>query len=972
LTAVDPTRIVAILLGASQWPAASELDSEVFLRSKRRFEKYLLDPAGLAIASAQRLDLFDRDHSTSRIYEEIGSFLRSPAAANASDLVLYFVGHGDFAGDQREYALLVRCSNPAQLETTTLKAGDLASIIRKNAPHLHQHLLIDACFAAAAQEAFYGPAVSSSAIHALREQRVEMLCSSGMVLSRAPRNEECTPFSNAILDVLMLGSEGAESGLSLKTVGSLAEYRIRDTFGDKAAIPRFFPEGADSDALRRPLFPNTVSNIQWCAVLAESAQGAAKTHPLRQLANTMRTGFGKEIFEAGGNRRLWTPRFVEAGATLASLGDLQEAIRIICRSEIAIFDLTNYEPAVMLLLGIRSVVRRGITVCVASHSPSEDGRESPFYFKDIKLLPFGTGTAKPELSIKDRIAEGLRQLQDAPIQYLDLPSFDSIRQLWPDEKYRQSLRYFDQCLVLCSYSDDYRKNAWPNISRYLGYAIQNRRANDETAPQASASADAKVIRSIDMTSPQLVSHALFDAIRRTEFCVVDLSESRPNVLFELGVRLASSDLDPVCIIESTASENQSKGNLQLSGQWRDLLKLFAVHEYSREDTSENPVDPFINILKAHLEIRERRYLDTPWGSGGRLRPGSIYTSVWQYINPEHEPVATSVSKYLAETERLYHVSDSKGRSPFIYPNTHALTTRAEKHGRECIVAALLYLQHRHGEAKLLENPLLRQEYLELAYRVAGTLLESAEESDKQFGKNIAEFAGKLRIDTPDVFDEVALTLEKVKVFRQLEQFDKAQQALAPSIIGLEGALETDQRKADLEAFEIERRNRIAAKLSNCYGIRGGLLRRSGDLKDSLSSYRRGREIEQDARYGISDSYNLVNELVLQILTERHESIGSMKTRILDAISIVSRQVAGDRHDQWWAWADLGMLNILALRLNEAEIAYRRYWATGARDTDFASSRSTLEQIRDVLPVTAKDIHDAIDTMLPKILQMKPS
>jgi hypothetical protein len=87
---------------------------------------------------------------------------------------------------------------------------------------------------------------------------------------------------------------------------------------------------------------------------------------------------------------------------------------------------------------------------------------------------------------------------------------------------------------------------------------------------------------------------------------------------------------------------------------------------------------------------------------------------------------------------------------------------------------------------------------------------------------------------------------------------------------------------------------------------------------------------------------------------------------------VSRQVAGDRHDQWWAWADFGMLNILALRLDEAELAYKRYWSTGARDVDFASSRSTLEQIRDVLTVRAPDIYDAIETMLPKISQMKPS
>jgi hypothetical protein len=971
LGAVDPTEIVAILLGASEWPASSDLNSQVFARSKRRFDRYLLDPAGLGISADRRLDLFDSASSSTQIYEEIGKFLREKAS-NAKDLIVYFVGHGDFAGDQRDYVLLVQCSDPAKLPITTLRASDLATVIRGNAAHVRQHLLIDACFAAAAQEGFYGSAVSS-ALRTLREERVEMLCSSGMVLSIAPKNEECTPFSNAILDVLMLGAEEAESDFTLNSVGRLAELRIRETFGDKAAIPKFFPENVANPVAATPLFPNTASSIQWCAVLAESTQRGPGTHPLRQLANTMRTGFAKEISAAAGDRRLSAPRYIEAASTLATVSDLQEAIRVVCRSEVAVFDLTNYEPAVMLLLGIRSVARRGITVCVASASASVDVRESPFYFKDIRLVPYGNDISEPEVPIKTRICEGLRQLREAPVQYLDLPSFDSIRELWPDEKDRQSVRYFKRCLVLCSYSEDYKKNAWPDVSRYLRTAIRSRKTADETISKADVAVDPSVMRSIDMTSPRLVSHELFNAIRHTEFCIVDLSEWRANVLFELGVRLASSDLDPICIIGTGDDDKDVPPKPPSSQQRQHLLKLFAAHVYLRNDNSDQPATPFIRMLESHLEIRQLLYADKPWGSDGSLPPGSIYKTVWQYITPQYEPVASSVSKYLSDTERLYHVSDSKGRSPFIYPKTHPLAVKAEEHGRECVVAALLYLRYRHGTKKLREKDSpLGAEYRDLAYRVAGALLQSSNDNDKALGRRIVALASQLRGPATDVLGEAALTLEKVKVYRQLERFGEALRILEPTIVELQIELNRLNKKGSLENFEADRRNRVAATLSNCCGIRGGLYRRTGDLAKSLSSYVDGRTIEQTALYGISDSYNLVNALVLEILTlPKNAPFDSIITSAEAARSKVSDQVQADRHDQWWAWADLGMLHILSRHSGDAEAAYKRFWAAGARQSDFESSRSTLEQIRNVDAVP-EDIKTEIDEMLRRIPDLKPS
>jgi hypothetical protein len=354
-------------------------------------------------------------------------------------------------------------------------------------------------------------------------------------------------------------------------------------------------------------------------------------------------------------------------------------------------------------------------------------------------------------------------------------------------------------------------------------------------------------------------------------------------------------------------------------------------------------------------------------------PGSIYKTVWQYITSQYEPVASSVSKYLSDTERLYHVSDSKGRSPFIYPKTHPLALKAEEHGRECVVAALLYLQYRHGEEKLRQKDSpLGAEYRDLAYRVAGALLQSSKDNDRALGRDIVALASQLRGAATDVFGEAAITLEKVKVCRQLEQFAQALEILAPTIVALQFELDALNKKGSLETFEADRRNRLAATLSNCCGIRGGLYRRTGALADSLSSYADGCKIEQDPRYGISDSYNLVNALVLEILTlPKNAAFNSIITRVEEARSIVSKQVEADRHDQWWAWADLGMLHILSRHSGDADAAYKRFWAAGARQSDFESSRSTLEQIRNVDAVP-EDIKQEIEEMLRRIPELKPS
>ena len=57
------------------------------------------------------------------------------------------------------------------------------------------------------------------------------------------------------------------------------------------------------------------------------------------------------------------------------------------------------------------------------------------------------------------------------------------------------------------------------------------------------------LRTLDLQSPRLVGQALYEQVRWSSWCVVDWTEWRPNVFFELGVRLACSERDPLSIIQ---------------------------------------------------------------------------------------------------------------------------------------------------------------------------------------------------------------------------------------------------------------------------------------------------------------------------------------------------------------------------------------------------------------------------------------
>src|SRR5690242_2633214 len=104
---------LVVVLGASAWPYSPGFQpSQAFVHAAQGFKYYILDPQGFGLPTPNLLDLFDAPLSASDQLELLGFFLEQRAqalkAANqaARDVVVYFVGHGGFAGSSADFYLL--------------------------------------------------------------------------------------------------------------------------------------------------------------------------------------------------------------------------------------------------------------------------------------------------------------------------------------------------------------------------------------------------------------------------------------------------------------------------------------------------------------------------------------------------------------------------------------------------------------------------------------------------------------------------------------------------------------------------------------------------------------------------------------------------------------------------------------------------------------------------------------------------
>ena len=296
-----------------------------------------------------------------------------------------------------------------------------------------------------------------------------------------------------------------------------------------------------------------------------------------------------------------------------------------------IVDVTCEQPAVMLLLGIRAVVRRGVTITITTEELTESKLSKlPFNIQETKIISLATKrnrlTAKkqvPKDQIIDAISAGISQSKKL-LNYLDLPAYEAVRGSRPSEASMVNgvpspLNTF---LLLCSFHKDY-DNHWDYL--FKGVDQEALLTLDESL---------KPVSMLDISSPRLVGQALYEHIRWSRYCLVDWTKWSANVFFELGVRLACSNNGAICMIEESEvnrafddhdrkllkkeqpcsclieDTKRIKNRLALSVVQREqLIQLFQPTWYTKEDFDKEPINTK-PIREAFANFRNNRHEET--------------------------------------------------------------------------------------------------------------------------------------------------------------------------------------------------------------------------------------------------------------------------------------------------------------------------------------------------------------------------
>ena len=349
-------------------------------------------------------------------------------------------------------------------------------------------------------------------------------------------------------------------------------------------------------------------------------------------------------------------------------------IRALCDAPIAIFDGTVEHPYLMFLLGIRSVVRRGVTVVVhIGDLNAVAWQKMAFNLRELSLVtaPERSGLSL-ESAVRETIVEGLKLYARHPFQYSDLPAFMPTRNLGGGEEDFLPRRGEDQVLVLCPFDDVYTKNCWPEIQR----ALRTRWTPDDDKGLGPAR------RVIDLRSPELVGRRLFDAIRRDDECIADQTQNKANVFFELGARMVTNKKGARvvrCVDELWGHPSQGILDQKIAADnFSQLDKLIGVKQYSVQRGTNQSVS-------------EALCLQSDW-PGGTVTPAYAYTIAQDSVSLPQEGGGQPVESLLWNVmEETIGRNRSQKIYPVLYANENsAIQTQARHFAFDALLAYILF------------------------------------------------------------------------------------------------------------------------------------------------------------------------------------------------------------------------------------------------------------------------------------------
>lgn len=216
----------------------------------------------------------------------------------------------------------------------------------------------------------------------------------------------------------------------------------------------------------------------------------------------------------------------EVNTALRSREEYDRTVAMLCRAEIAVVDVTGFEPGIMLFLGIRAAARRGVTLVTINHPlDTKEWSTLPFNLKELYPVSVFPTTkdvnsdAHPTRAVGAILGRALAER--AGPHYHDLPAWEAVRHA------AEPAGATPAALWLCSFSPGYQL-----CESYI------------TQGWVQVFGAQRLERTTEIASPQLVTRRLYGAIRHGSLCLVDWTFWSRNVFFELGVRLAVSPWAP--------------------------------------------------------------------------------------------------------------------------------------------------------------------------------------------------------------------------------------------------------------------------------------------------------------------------------------------------------------------------------------------------------------------------------------------
>ena len=174
---------------------------------------------------------------------------------------------------------------------------------------------------------------------------------------------------------------------------------------------------------------------------------------------------------------------------------------------------------------------------------------------------------------------------------------------------------------------------------------------------------------------------------------------------------------------------------------------------------------------------------------------------------------------------------------------------------------------------------------------------------------------------------------------------------SPLVAGLEAAPRASKPMRD-----------VATQLADLLGMLGGNYRRLGQRDQAQACFERGSQLEASPLFEVMSSYNLVNAITLPIESDS-QALMAQREKLARAVAAIEKQVAGERRNDRWAWADLAQCQLLLDRLDDALRSYARVRSLGDDDT-FTSVIRVLERLREAVPALEARVEAAVKVLRP--------